>query len=110
MEIQDCMKRKVFSISKSASVRQAAALVVEKRIGLLPILDEQGKPIGIVTLGDLLSLELPDFFKLHPDFDFVQDFGAVETTRPTPGELDSPITTLMRPATVVKETCGLLRA
>jgi CBS domain-containing protein len=108
--IKNCMKTKVFSISSTATIRQAAALSVEHHIGLLPVVDEQGKPIGIVRLGDLLSLELPDFFKLLPDFDFVHDFGAVETNRPSPEELDRPVTTLLQPGIFVEETCGLLRA
>jgi CBS domain-containing protein len=110
MEIRDCMKHNVFSISATATIRQAAGLVVEHHIGLLPLVDELGKLVGVVKLGDLLLLELPDFFNLLPDLDFVHDFGAVETTRPAPEELDRPITTLAQPATFVEETCGLLRA
>ena len=64
----------------------------------------------IVDLQDILSLELPDIFKLLPNVDFVHDFGAVETTRPTTQELSQPITTLARQATSVPETCGLIRA
>ena len=108
--IKNCMKRNVFSIPSTATIRQAAALVVERHIGLLPVVDEQGKPIGVVRLGDLLSLELPDFFNLLHDLDFVHDFGAVETTRPSPEELDRSVTTLMQPVTFVEEICGLLRA
>ena len=108
--IKNCMKRNVYSIPSTATIRQAAALVVERHIGLLPVMDEQGKPVGIVRLGDLLSLELPDFFKLLADFDFVHDFGAVETTRPSPEELDRSVTTLVQPGIFVEETCGLLRA
>ena len=108
--IKNCMKTKVFSIPSTATIRQAAALVVERHIGLLPVVDEQGKPIGIVRLGDLLSLELPDFLKLLDDFDFVHDFGAIETTHPSPEELDRPVTTLLQPGIFVDETCGLLRA
>jgi CBS domain-containing protein len=108
--IKDCMKRNVFSIPSTATIRQAAALIVERRIGLLPVVNEQVKPVGIVGLGDLLSLELPDFFKLLTDLDFVHDFGAVETTRPSPEELDRPVMMLMQPGIFVEETCGLLRA
>lgn len=108
--IKDCMKRNVFSIPSTASIRQAAALAVERHIGLLPVVDERGKPIGVIRLADLISLELPDFFNLLPDLDFVHDFGAVETSRPSPEELDRPALTLMQPVTFVEETCGLLRA
>jgi len=108
--IKDCMKRKVYSIHSTATIRQAAALVVERHIGLLPVVDDLGKLAGAVKLGDLLSLELPDFFKLLPDLDFVHDFGAVETTRPSAEELNRPITMLMQPAIFVEESSGLLRA
>jgi CBS domain-containing protein len=108
--IKNCMKSNVFSIPSTASIRQAAALIVEHHIGLLPVVDQQGKPLGAVRLSDLLTLELPDFFNLLPDLDFVHDFGAVETTRPSAKELDRPVTVLMQTRITVEETCGLLRA
>ncbi len=110
MVIRDCMKRKVFSIPATATIRQAAALMTEQHIGLLPVVDRQGKPGGIVQLSDLLSLELPDFFNLLPDLDFVHDFGAAETACPSAEELDGPVTMRMGPVTFVEENCGLLRA
>ena len=55
-------------------------------------------------------MELPDFFNLLPDVDFVHDFGAAETTRPLAEDIDRPITILMQPVTSVVETCGLLRS
>jgi CBS domain-containing protein len=110
MIIRDWMKHKVFSIINSATIREAASLLVEKHIGVLPVVDEQGRLVGITSIRDLLSLELPDFFKLVPDLDFVHNFGAVETTRPTTEQLDAPVTTLMQPAISVTETSGLLRS
>jgi len=108
--IKDCMKRNVYSVSANDSIRQAAALIVEQHIGLLPVVNEQGMPIGVIRLSDLLSLEMPDFFDLMPDLDFVHDFGAVETTRPSPEDLNRPVTKLMQPILTVDENCGLLRA
>jgi len=108
--IKNCMKHNVYSISTRATIREAAEVIVERHIGVLPVVDDRGKPAGIVRLSDLLTLELPDFYKLLPDFDFVHDFGAVETTRPSPEELNRPVTTLMQLDIFVDETCGLLRA
>jgi len=104
------MKTKVFHISSSARILEAAAVFVKRHIGLLPVLDEKGKPIGVVRLEDLLKLELPDFIKLVADFDFVHDFGAVETTRPEAKQLAQPVTVLMQPVVTVEEAGGLLRA
>jgi CBS domain-containing protein len=109
MEIRKYMKRNVISIPETATIREAAALFVKYHIGLLPIVDHETKLIGEVGLRDLLSLELPDFVNFIADLDFVHDFGAVETTRPSPDVLDRSIKTLMRPAISVPEDTGLLR-
>ena len=110
MEIGKHMKRNVISISETATVREAAAVFVEHHIGLLPIVDQEKKLIGEVGLRDLLSLELPDFVNFIADVDFVHDFGAVESTRPSAQVLDQSIKTVMRPAISVPEDTGLLRA
>ena len=108
--IRNCMKRNVISISSTATIRQAAKLIVARHIGLLPVVNPTGKPVGVVSMRDLLTLELPDFFDLLPDLDFVHDFGAVENRLPSPDELDQPVTKLMQPGFFVKENSGLLRA
>jgi CBS domain-containing protein len=110
MEIRKYMKRNVISISETATVREAAAVFVKHHIGLLPIVDQEKKLIGEVGLRDLLSLELPDFVNFIADVDFVHDFGAVESTRPSAQVLEQSIKTLMRPAISVPEDTGLLRA
>ena len=110
MNISKYMKRNVVSIHETETVRQAAAIFVEKHIGLLPVVDDDNKPIGIVSLKDLLALELPDFVSFIVDVDFVHDFGAVETTRPSAATLDKPVKSLIKPAITVNEDDGLLRA
>jgi CBS domain-containing protein len=104
------MKHNVRSIPASATVAEAGHVFVKQHIGVLPVLDESKKPVGILRLRDLLSLELPDFFNLVADVDFVHDFGAVETTRPAPELLARPVTSLMQPIVTVEEDSGLLRA
>jgi len=110
MNISDCMKRNVVSIPGTSTIREAAAILVNKHIGLLPIVDESGRLIGVVGLRDLVNLELPDFVRFIDDLDFVHDFGAVETTRPSAQTLNKSIKTLMRDALTVEADCGLLRA
>lgn len=109
MNISECMKRNVVSISETSTIREAAAVFVKNHVGLLPVLDKDDKPIGVVGLRDLLSLELPDFVNFIADVDFVHDFGAVETTRPSAEVLDQSIKTLMRETITVPEESGLLR-
>lgn len=110
MDIARYMKRNVISIRASATIREAAAIFVKHHIGLLPVVDENNRPVGVVSLRDLLSLELPDFVNFIADLDFVHDFGAVETTRPSAEVLDRPVEMLIKPVIPVEETTGLLRA
>lgn len=110
MTIDQCMKRNVISISAQATVREAAAVFVKNHVGMLPVVDKSGKPLGVVGLRDLLSLELPVFVNLIADVDYVHDFGAVEDTRPSSAALNKSIKSLMKEVFTVEEDCGLLRA
>jgi CBS domain-containing protein len=110
MIVSSCMKRNVVSVHETVSIREAATLFVKKHIGLLPIVDGANKPIGVVGIRDMLTLEMPDFISFIADVDFVHDFGAVEDTRPSAKTLNKPIKSLMKPAITVEEDCGLLRA
>ena len=110
MKIKEYMKKNVISIPVKTTIGEAAAVIVENHVGILPVVDEQGKPIGVVRLSDLLALEMPDFIHLVADFDFVHDFGAVETTRPAPKLLARSVTSIMQPVMSVEEDSGLLRA
>jgi len=104
------MKRNVVSIPDTSTVREAAAVFVKHHVGLLPIVDQNNRLAGVVGLRDLLSLVLPDFVNFVVDVDFVHDFGAVETTRPSAAVLDQSIKLLMKPPITVNEDSGLLRA
>jgi predicted transcriptional regulator len=110
MNIKDFMKKNVVSIPVKTTIGEAAVVIVAKHVGILPVVDEYGKPVGVVRMSNLLSLEMPDFIHLVTDFDFVHDFGAVETTRPAPKLLAKPVTNIMQPVMSIDEESGLLRA
>ena len=110
MKISECMKRNVVSIPETSTVREVAAVFVKEQVGLLAIVDANNKLVGVAGLRDLLSLVLPDFVNFVADVDFVHDFGAVETIRPSAQVLDASIKTLMKLPISVDEDSGLLRA
>ncbi|KAA0276257.1 MAG: CBS domain-containing protein [Chloroflexi bacterium] len=110
MNVSSCMKRNVISVSASTTVREATAIFVKKHIGLLPVVDKNHKPIGVIGIRDLLKLEMPDFVNFVMDVDFVHDFGAVEDTRPPAATLKKTVRSMMRPVITVDEDSGLLRA
>jgi CBS domain-containing protein len=77
---------------------------------MLPVVDGAGRLVGILQLRDLLSLVMPDFVRLIEDFDFVHDFGALETRVPSAEAMARPIREVMEPPLSVDENCGLVRA
>jgi CBS domain-containing protein len=104
------MKRNVVSIHADTTIRETIKIFVKKHIGSLPILDDDGRPIGVIGMRDLLKLEMPTFVDFVADVDFVHDFGAVEDLRPSAATLKKSVKSIMRPVFTVDEECGLLRA
>ncbi len=46
---------KVFTVTPTQSIREAIKLLAEKRIGAAVVVDEGGKPIGIVSERDIIQ-------------------------------------------------------
>jgi CBS domain-containing protein len=110
MQIKDYMKTKVFSIHRDSTVWEAVQALIEHHIGLLPVVDDEGRPVGVLGMRDLIEITMPAFVKLIEDVDFVHNFGAMETVQPSEQILSDPVSKHMRAVTTVKETSGLVRA
>ncbi|MCY1227935.1 Inosine-5'-monophosphate dehydrogenase [compost metagenome] len=54
MHAADIMTRRVFTISPERSVRHAARLMLDNRISGLPVCDDDGNLVGLLSEGDLL--------------------------------------------------------
>jgi len=54
MLVRDVMVAPVITVEPSATVQEVAKLLLEKRISAVPVLDGNGKLVGIVSEGDLL--------------------------------------------------------
>jgi len=53
MTVSDIMKKKLETIEETASVQQTAEKMKEKNTSSLVVVDEKGKPLGLVTERDL---------------------------------------------------------
>lgn len=52
--VRSCMNEPVIVASEDTEIREIARVMFEERIGCLPIIDNQGSLIGIVTRSDIL--------------------------------------------------------
>jgi CBS domain-containing protein len=55
MNAADVMSGTVIAVSRDAPLSQAVRLMVDNRISGLPVLDEAGRAVGMLTEGDLLQ-------------------------------------------------------
>ena len=55
--VRDVMTTSVVAVRKNASFKEMAAMLHSRRISAFPVLDEQGRVIGVVSEGDLLVKE-----------------------------------------------------
>lgn len=75
--IDECMKRTIISARAEMPLRDAAAILMEKKVGSLPIVDEAGVLIGLTTIREIIQIFLPDSVHLLDSIDFIKDFGAM---------------------------------
>jgi CBS domain-containing protein len=54
LKISEVMSRKVISVEKNTPLDEVASLMVEHRVNRLPVLDEKGDLVGIVTRADVV--------------------------------------------------------
>ncbi|SHI69142.1 CBS domain-containing protein [Geosporobacter subterraneus DSM 17957] len=53
-KVRDVMTRKVLTIQEDTELEDIVDIIVEKRINRLPVVDQEGKLVGIVTRSDIL--------------------------------------------------------
>ena len=54
MKVRDVMVSPVITVKPSSSVKEVAKTLIERRISAVPVVDDDGKLVGIISEGDLL--------------------------------------------------------
>jgi CBS domain-containing protein len=108
--VKDVMTTHVVAVTKEASFKDVAALLRQHRVSLFPVVDAEGKVIGVVSETDMLPKEAllaglpeqgpgPDA-AVHDHNDFVKAIGvtaaSIMTTAPITITPDEPVTSAAR--------------
>lgn len=56
IKVRNLMKKPVYTIPPDFTIEEAAAILLEKRISGLPVIDEKNQLIGIITRSDLFQV------------------------------------------------------
>jgi CBS domain-containing protein len=110
--IGNCMKRTVIFVRPDTTIGQAVTLMIEKRVGTLPIVDEDDALVGVITICDIINIFLPDFVSLLSDIDFIKDYGnlkipSMETLEKVENQ---PVAEIMEEPVAVEDDSSLIRA
>lgn len=109
MKVQELMTADVLTVKRSTTLREAAALLVEKRVSGVPVVDDAGKVIGVLSEADVLAKAggpgaeggfLAWLFDMEPD--------TAKVTASTVGEAMSTPPVTIGPARRVHEAARLM--
>jgi len=76
MHTRDIMSHPVHTVRTDDSIEHAAALLTQKKITAVPVLDDAGKLVGMVSEGDLLRDRVPADVASHPWRGADEDIGS----------------------------------
>ncbi len=111
-QIGKWMKHEVVSISPDATLREVARLILEKRVGTLPVVNEEGAVVGTVSITKIVKIFLPDFVSIMDEIDFVHDYGDLESASAEDRRRAKilHVSDIMEEAIALEEDAGLVHA
>ena len=113
----EIMSRDVITVKKETSVRELAELFTTRKISSVPVVDNDGRLIGIVTETDLVeqdkSLHIPTVISLFDWVIYLESDKKFEKelkkmTAQTVGEIFSTEVETVRPETPISEVADIL--
>lgn len=115
MRIADIMTREVITVSPATTVQAIAALLVDREISAVPVVDEAGRLLGIVSEADLLRRsEAPGATERHRWLElFADPDSRAEAFLKAHGRTAADVMTqdleVATPATTLEEAARLIR-
>jgi len=60
LKVGDIMTHNVFTINQDAPLETAATMMVSYRIGGMPVVDDKGRVVGVISVGDIVRAVMDD--------------------------------------------------
>jgi CBS domain-containing protein len=116
-QIKDIMTAQVVTVGPQMGIGQAARLLLEKRFNALPVVDDHGALVGIISQSDLIALQmdlpLPSYFTLLDGLvplasprHFEKELERI--TAANVGQAMTPAPVTVSPSTTVAEAASLM--
>lgn len=95
----DLMHANPISISENATIKEAAAILLDRGISAAPVINEAGRPVGVISRSDIVLYEREKGEHLPPPAEYyTSDTVDISTGKPVPTgfHVEYPDTTLVR--------------
>jgi len=107
----DLMSSNPISVNADATVEEATALLTDRGFSAAPVIDEAGRPVGVIGRTDILIHERERLHRLRPVTDALSVHGyAVEEADPTSvSDIMTPVIFSVSPDTPADEVVKQMR-
>lgn len=108
MKVRDVMKRSVLAVSPGSQYEEAARIMYMNRLSGLPVVDDGGKVVGVISEKDLFRALYPSYLEFAANPEIYCDQEAreqeIEDLRRSPVEMfmSSPACTIEQDAPVLR--------
>jgi len=86
MKVRELMKKDVIVIKKGASYQEVSKILVDNKISGAPVVDEEGKIIGVVSEKDLFRAIYPGYSEFYESPESHLDFEKLEEGAKSTGD------------------------
>lgn len=73
MKVRQIMTKDLTSVEKDTSVKELIFILKNSELANMPVVDEEGKLIGVVSEKDLIKAALPGYFEMLHSTSFIPD-------------------------------------
>jgi CBS domain-containing protein len=78
MKARDYMTSDVISVGRAANIAEIASLLKKHGISGVPVVDAEGRLLGVVTHEELINVFLPHYLSMFDELAFLDDLGLIE--------------------------------
>jgi CBS domain-containing protein len=79
MKARDYMSRDVVSVGRASNMAEIVDVLNKHKISGVPVVDGEGKLLGVVTHEELINIFIPHYFSMFDDLAFLDDLESIET-------------------------------
>lgn len=77
--IKDIMTEKVIAVTKDTTISELSKILIKNKISGVPVIDDEGKLIGMVTDADIITEDMEPIFPIYFDpliisYAFIENF------------------------------------